>query len=147
MGGRGSEGRAGAVWAPTSQRQRRILELGARLLSSAQRYWIATEEILSTDNPTEMLLQAEEDGGEERVRRAVEERLLATMVESPFASRIACRICTDRALACSENPIVSQALAATQQERDSGGGSLRGSALPTHWVVRLLQSVRSPYSR
>jgi len=120
--GRGSEGRAGAVWAPTSQRQRRILELGARLLSSAQRYWIATEEILSTDNPTEMLLQAEEDGGEERVRRAVEERLLATMVESPFASRIACRICTDRALACSENPIVSQALAATQQERDSGGG-------------------------
>ena len=82
--------RQGAEWSSLTRRQRRHLELSARLLYCAQRYWAAKKEVTSSSNPTDMILFGEDASGQGTVPLDAS--------DSPFLLQIASKLCAKRFL-------------------------------------------------
>lgn len=91
----GGRNRKGVEWVPLVRRQRRHLELSARLLYCAQRYWVAKNEFLAMKSPTDALVFQEDvqDGC-----FGAREDVCSNAIGSPFVAHIASRMCADRFL-------------------------------------------------
>lgn len=82
--------RQGAEWSSLTRRQRRHLELSARLLYCAQRYWVARKEVTSSSDPTDMVLFGEDVSGQDTAALDAS--------DSPFLLQIASKLCAKRFL-------------------------------------------------
>ena len=82
--------RQGAEWSSLTRRQRRHLELSARLLYCSQRNWAAKHEVVSSNDPTDMVLFGEEPSEEDAASPDAS--------DSPFLLQVASKLCAKRFL-------------------------------------------------
>ena len=113
--------RQGAEWSSLTRRQRRHLELSARLLYCAQRYWAAKKEVASSSNPTDMILFGEDASGQGTVPLDAS--------DSPFLLQIASMLCAKRFLPKIEETgpaLTAPTATMTMTETAARARSLRG---------------------
>ena len=82
--------RQGAEWSSLTRRRRRHLELSARLLYCSQRNWAAKHEVVSSNDPTDMVLFGEEPSEEDAASPDAS--------DSPFLLQVASKLCAKRFL-------------------------------------------------